>query len=516
MTTETVEIEEQINLKAEAVLALERPAFFIKHVLGYKLYDCHRRWFRFQLDNDRTMLLAPRGHGKSTLNTVCYAIWKLLRNPNQRILIVSATDTLAANLLEEIRENFEKSAMIERFGDLRGEIWGKHRIKLKTRTVAVKEASLTAAGIKSTLISGHYDIILFDDLVDEKNAKSEILRQMVKTYFKKELIPCLEPGGEIHGLGTRWHPLELYQDILDLSDREKTMKAEEGEEIEPYEIIIDGAFQSDGSVLCPEFYSHRELEKRRRELGSKDFNMAYQNDVELAKGRVFRPEWITGNYIKFDELPKEAILTQAYDLAISKKTTSDYFASVTVAGTVAPGGKRLFYVVDAFHDRGITFEQQANLIERRYKEFMPERVGIECVAYQQAMVQVVEGRGIPVEGINPVKDKLSRAYRLAAYFENQQIRFLKTEPIMELVDELLLFPDGQHDDLFDALEMAVSMQIGGIAPQLIDLMTPPEEAPVIKMTKDGGMDGGFIQLKEGDEDKKVRKRIMEDDSAWAT
>ncbi len=65
---------------------------------------------------------------------------------------------------------------------------------------------------------------------------------------------------------------------------------------------------------------------------------------------------------------------------------------------------------------------------------------------------------MPVERIERTKDKVARAYWLQAFFENGQILFPDKSIVGDysiwqaLLDELLLFPQAEHDDLFDGLQ----------------------------------------------------------------
>ena len=70
-------------------------------------------------------------------------------------------------------------------------------------------------------------------------------------------------------------------------------------------------------------------------------------------------------------------------------------------------------------------------------------------------------RGMPlpiVEVINTV-NKQVRIRRLGPYLARQEIRFRSTKGTRLLVDQLREFPEGQHDDGPDALEMALRVMI---------------------------------------------------------
>ncbi len=82
---------------------------------------------------------------------------------------------------------------------------------------------------------------------------------------------------------------------------------------------------------------------------------------------------------------------------------------------------------------------------------------IETVAAQEYLAQDAE-RYMPVERIERTKDKVARAYWLQAFFENGQVLFPDKSIVGDysiwqaLQDELLLFPQAEHDDLFDGLQ----------------------------------------------------------------
>ncbi len=68
---------------------------------------------------------------------------------------------------------------------------------------------------------------------------------------------------------------------------------------------------------------------------------------------------------------------------------------------------------------------------------------------------------MPVGRLERTTDKVARAYWLQAFFENGQILFPDKALIRDystwqaMLDELLLFPQAEHDDLFDGLQTMV-------------------------------------------------------------
>jgi len=421
---------------------LSDPEIFVNKVLGYELLWFHKQWLEFQMLNRQSLILAPRGHGKSTICTISYPLWRLVQDPALRILIVSNTSDQACSFLREIRSHLESNPrMRAQFGNMAGRPWSESQLNLCIRRGASKEANLTAMGVFGPIISKHYDMIILDDVVDEQNSASQAQRERLGQWYYKTLLPCLEPGGEIHIVGTRYHYLDLYGRLL---------SGEYKNHHRIYRAIRD--VRGCEAALWEEKFPLELLKEKRKEAGTVIFNSQYQNDVELMKGAIFKPEWI--QYYSSPPLRLEKML--GTDLAISQKDSADYFALV-VAGRERNSGK--IFVLDAVHDR-LSFSRQVetalNFFRKHNSPDSPVlRVCVEANAYQEAFGQKLREAGLPVKSVTRVKDKISRAYQLQARFENSEILF-PPRSCQDLLQELLLFPQAEHDDLFDALEIIVS------------------------------------------------------------
>ena len=418
------------------------PDLFVRETLGYQFTDFHRRWWRFTAANPVSLLLAPRGHGKSTILTVAYGLYRLLAEPELRLLIASNTGAQAEGFLREIRRHLEQNPHILRAaGALAGRPWNERELALASRLLAAKEPSATALGVLGPVISRHYDLIVLDDVVDEEAARSALGRRRLLTWYYKELLPTLEPGGELHVIGTRYHQDDLYGRLLRAgapSLVERAIIEEDGRE----------------RALWEEKFPLEVLRRKREEAGPAIFDSQYQNDVAALSGRVFRPEWL-----EVAAPPACGRKFQGVDLAIGREDHNDWFAVVTLG---EEAGR--YWVLSAFRAR-LSFEEQFRAVRALFlaadrMESPVVAVGIEANAYQEALCQRLRAEtALPVVSVVQTRDKVARAMRLTGLLQSGRLRLAERggEAASELLAELLSFPEGEHDDLVDALELAARM-----------------------------------------------------------
>lgn len=190
------------------------------YITKRNVMDLHKSIISNISNSKSTLDLAPRGFGKSTVGDVDYCITRILRDPNIRIMIGSKTQTQAEAFLKEVRTHFEQNEdLIRIFGDWKtskDNVWNDREFTVNKRSIIKKEATLTALGASGAVISKHFDVIIGDDLVGLENARTEKQRSNLKEWFYSSLFPTLEPDGEIHILGTRYNPLDLYEDLFDI------------------------------------------------------------------------------------------------------------------------------------------------------------------------------------------------------------------------------------------------------------------------------------------------------------
>ena len=408
----------------------------------------------------RMMILLPRGTFKSSLATISGAIWFLIRNPEARILLIQQSGKKSEQTMSAISGRLLSENFRHFFPELipeKRERWNQSDIVIN-RTRVSPEASVSARGIDSRIVGGHYEIIILDDPIDLKEAESELEMASAVQFFD-HLEPFIEPpdkGIEIV-IGTRWAADDLYQHVIDMGQHEVM---ESG-------IVTDSrsakwAFSPPNAPIFPERYSAETVSKIRQRMSSYAFACQYMNRPYSDGVQRFPKECI--QYYNWREpgktlqIGEEVISTASLktnmtvDPSLGEKKSADESA-ITVVGM---DSKARIIVLEAWSGR-VNPIGLINQIFALQEKWTPQRVGVESVGYQKAlsyfMRQEMQQRG-KFFSITELKTgghkKEVRIEGLSPFFTNKQVFIPRSAGKLE--KQLLDFPSSQgHDDLIDSL-----------------------------------------------------------------
>jgi len=228
LKTQSKKVQHQALQKALQTTLLNDLYLFTRFI-GYKEIDMsvHGPIIKtLTSSTTKKLLCLPRGTFKSSITSVAWPLWLLLRNPNCRILIDSEVYTNSKNFLREIKAHIEKPVFKAVFGELKGETWNEGEIIVCTRTKALKEPSIACSGVEATKVGMHFDVIIHDDLCSDSNMMSEEQREKVIKHYQMN-TSILEPHGINAVIGTRYASLDLVGHIISLeleSDTEKILE----------------------------------------------------------------------------------------------------------------------------------------------------------------------------------------------------------------------------------------------------------------------------------------------------
>ena len=446
---ELVELEDLVREEKRRVYS-ENFYLFDKEVLDYGLSGLFEEkphgelcdFIQNNVDDRFKLILMPRGSFKSSVVTIGYTLWRIVQNPNLRILIDSETYDKSKAFLSAIKQHMESN---EKFRDIFGKLdnvkggdtWARTAITVPRESNA-KEPTIDVAGIGNTRVGMHYDIIICDDLHSEKNITSKEMIEGVIDHYKL-LFSLLEPDGEMIVIGTRWDYSDLYNYIID-------------NELDRFKVFLRRAIDENGELLMPNRLTKEFLDNIKKTQGTYHFSCQYQNEPVSDETAVFKKEDF--KHYKPDDLDIPLNVFMSVDPAISIEKTADYSA-IVVGGFDNAGN---IYILDIFRER-VESKDLINQIFTMAETWRPRMVGIEETAFQKVMIynlnDEMRARGLylPVSGLkrDTSESKEMRIRALQPKYQSHNIYHPnKHAYLFDLEFELLRFPRGKTDDIIDA------------------------------------------------------------------
>ncbi|WP_457634735.1 phage terminase large subunit [Persephonella sp.] len=392
--------------------------------------------------------IEPRGHGKTT-RAEAFLLWNAIFGKHKNIMVIAASQDAANEIVENIKLEIDENERIyEDFGDLEGDIWKEERIKLKNGV------NISARGILGRLRGSRKgakrpDLILCDDVLKDEAAESATIREKIYNRFKRAVMPMADRDAFIIFTNTILHHDDLPSRLLN--------EYEQGKHEDWFAVFFATPFMDrngDWKALWKSYWDMERLRKKKEQIGSIAFEQEFRNRPRSEEDMVFKPDWIE-YYQSLEIANKKLEIITAVDPATGK-AKGDYSAIITVGKDKDSG---IYYVLDAYADKISDLKLIEKIIEK-FQIFKPKSIIFETVAFQEIyknqVMREASKRGIhlPIKPIKPKVQKEVRIQKLSPLIENGLIKFKENQKL--LIQQLLEFPKGSHDDLIDALEMAIS------------------------------------------------------------
>lgn len=424
-------------------------AFFCYYVLGYHdMNDEHFALCDFLQDSRRKfkLILMPRYTFKSCLITQGYSLWKLIKNPDSRIMIYSDAHSKAQGFLSGIKNHIEGKMGRSRFREFypKWEVnphkdkWNESQINVSVRKQGSVESNIDTGGIESSKTGFHYEIVFFDDIVSDLNVTTKAQMDKVHECYRKALS-LLIPNGDIVMVGTRWHFNDLYGRII-AENKEKDIF-----DIFIRQAIVGGKYMFDnigGSSLTKAF-----LDRQKAEQGSYTWSCLYQNSPVSDEQAIFKHD----DFHFYGELKK------------SQNTQRDgMYENLYVTGTLDPAGEGeddtagtvvgadsslRVYVLELFSKVGCSVSEMVDWIIKMNNKYHFRKFGIETTFFRGMLKKEVEERirkeqttnvGFNSFGIEELKTRWRKG-------EGKRFRIDALQPFHERGD--LLFPGNSVENL---------------------------------------------------------------------
>lgn len=405
----------------------------------------------------RLAIFMPPRHGKSNLASEIFPAWYLGRRPSHQVLFTTYGQDLADGFGRKVRNAVADPRHKRSFPD---SILAEDSQSAK-RFNTTKGGVYYAVGAGGAVTGRGADLLLIDDpLKNREEADSRLIRDKLHDWYASTAYTRLMPGGAVVLIQTRWHEDDLAGRLLRGSENWSVINLPAIAEAE------DLIGRREGQALWPEQYDRAALDNIRATIGEREFAALYQQRPAPLEGALFKRDWI-----RTGPAPRSGTrIAMGVDLALSTKQTADYTAIAVISRDEF--GK--LYVLDVVRER-VDFPNALRLIRNMADKWSPGTIAIEQVAYQAVVVQeLLRQTTLPIRGVLPDKDKVTRAQPLALRYEQGLVTHAPDLP-MWFTDELFSFPNGQHDDSVDALVYAYQ-QVMKMSPGLSVAPDPREIA----------------------------------------
>lgn len=417
--------------------------------------------------NGRFIVTMPPRHGKSTICSAWLPFWFLNLFPHKHVMLASYGSEFAKKWGLRVR----RLAAVHKDMTL---------MRLSPDSKSAGEWETTrGGGMKSVGIDGDAtgrgaDLLIIDDPVkNAKDARSEVVQESNWNAWRETFRTRVEPNGTVLVVQTRWHESDLAGKLLEADNEPGDDGNHRWTRID-FPAIAEGddvLGRVEGEALWPERYPIEALEDIRDAedgVGRRGFASLYQQRPSPEEGGMFQRAdfryYVDEPDVHVLKLPdggtkrvykNKCWIAQVVDTAMKEKADSDY----TVVMTYAVTEDRDWILL---HRDRVKLEVPKQWpfiqgIRARWRHKAGYRfMAIEDKGSGIGLIQTARMEGDPVKELKAQTDKVTRATPASIHCENGMVYFPQNAPwLTEFEDELLVFPNGAHDDQVDCFAYAI-------------------------------------------------------------
>lgn len=433
--------------------------------------------------------MAPRGGAKTSWATFAYPMYAALEKLEPHIVISADSGEQAEEYLEDIVNELQTNEKLREayWPALRGLHSRASRLELSNGCLI--RATSTGKRIRGRKWKGQRPtLIIGDDLQSLEHITSPILRQRSMAWLMKDVLKAGTPQTNVVILGTALHRecvvCQLHSDqriraawnsIIYRSIQQMPTRLDLWRE---WEDVLFNYDDTDHLRTARAFYDSRkaemdtgssvlweareplyELMLKRATEGVAAFNSEHQNDPIDPTMCEWPAEYLDWPGMWFDEWPKENMKKKVLGVDPSKGTDAkdgDYSAIVRV-GENHQG--LTFLQADMRRDRSADIICAD--ICKHVRDWQPQEIAFETNQFQElfkpilrAIAKELDVKLPPIIDIDNRVNKELRIRRWTPDLASKAVRFKrKCAGTQIMIDQGRDFPQGSHDDGWDAAEM---------------------------------------------------------------
>lgn len=401
--------------------------------------DFHREFYDFLLNDNDDALAAPRGHAKSTVCGLVFIAWCYCYRIRRYIVYISQNHDKTTQFIEPHRiEPKTNNRLRWLYGDLTCKTVVGDNGKDREDCIDINGCRIQALSFEKNIRGIKFkhmrpDLIIGDDIEDDKRVKNPTLRKEDMEKVDKAIIPSLDiVSGKFKMIGTILHLDSLLS---------KKIKAFNGK--------IYRAEDDKGNILWKEYFTRARLDKKKKAIGTVAYQQEYLNNpvdnaTSTIKGEHIRACYDYDYNYTYKDMDR---LYLGVDFAFSDRITSDDSAFVDVG--IKDGKKHLLNIR---WKHGLSLPKQLKYIQMLHETHNYSIIGLEENSIKSNSADV-PSLGLPIkmfwtgtkDTIQKDSNKKGRSYskdnaveRLGVEFENMMwVIPYKTEGQIAIADKLL-------------------------------------------------------------------------------
>lgn len=463
-------------------------SLYLPHYITCEFAPFHFDIFKLTEEDIKfAVLVAFRGSAKSTLITLSYAIWSIIGMQQKKfVLIVSQTQAQAKLHLENIKRELEGNDLLKAdIGPFESpdDEWGSNSIvipKFRARIAAVSTEQ-SIRGIRHEQYRP--DLIICDDIEDINSVKTKEGRDRTHTWFNGEIVPVGDRGTKTLVIGNLLHEDSLVMRFKRLIDDQKLTG-----QFFSYPLLDEK-----DNILWPAKYPTMDDVENLKKTFSQEsaFYREYLLKIISDEDRLVKTEWIK----YYDDLPSPdgddfEFAGVGIDLAISQRESADYTAMVS-AYMFGRGEKLRVYILPHPINKRMDFPTTVDTaisLSRTVVHGDQTKLFIESVGYQEAFIQYLSGKDIPVEGVQVHgQDKRTRLALVTHIIQQGEVWFPRYGA-EDLINQLTGFGIERHDDLADAFSLLLLKILEEASKPSFSVFVVPCSSPYERISRSLSMD----------------------------
>jgi len=457
------------KLIAPTIFKNKTPAFHV-NVLDF-----------LNIKHDLKAVVMFRGSGKSTLLNKIHCINRIYFEREPFTIIVSENAKKAQSFLRDIKRMIAR--MSEAGYDIRrGSIWNDNTIEIFTGGKMCQISTFGSGEDPRGYVSDNNrpTFIIADDIESRESVKSDKQREKLEEWFFQDLLPAMDPEGELLIVGTIMHEEQLLSKILKDED---------------FMHIVYACYDENGESRWKSRFPKAKLEKIRRRYERLGLINAFYNEYlcvpQNEKTKLFKRElYKYYQEVEFTETVSSFVIENGMDkeevyykdplniilddgtkipvLGTYRYATMDLASDGkdrTAIVTVAYDTKANWYILPIDAGRWNPFKKALKAIKVQ-REYTPIRYGMEKGGglndffYTLDVAQKTTHTHIPLEALSHEGiGKNIRIQNLYQYYSTGKIHHCRSDPLtVDLEAQLGAFNIdimSVTDDIIDALAYQV-------------------------------------------------------------